>query len=101
LILTLVLPSFIIRRAARKQAAVETAEEGRIRRARAAIGIKVGLVLWGLIFLNGIRMVVEHEVRWLYAVPGLAVDILLIVVFWNSLRRLKKFEEAGSQQGNT
>jgi threonine/homoserine/homoserine lactone efflux protein len=82
----------IVRRFSRRLASEETPEEGRQRRARATKGLKAGLVLYILILLNGIRLVVERAISWKYSIPGLTVDLLLIMVFLTSLRRLKKFE---------
>jgi hypothetical protein len=98
-ILTIVGGSIALTRTARKQAKIETPEESKLRRSRATKGLKAGLVLWGLILLNGIRLVVQHEVPWIYAVPGLTVDVLLIVVFWISLKRLRKFEATTAETG--
>jgi uncharacterized membrane protein YbaN (DUF454 family) len=95
-VLTIVGGGIVVSRVVRKQVSVETVEEGRIRRARAMKGMKLGLVLWGLIFLNGIRLVAQREVPLSYAVPGLAIDVFLIVAFWTSLRRLKRFEATAS-----
>ena len=95
-ILTIVLTSVLVKRAARKQVAAEKAEEAVIRRKRAIKVMKGGLILWGLIFLNGIRLVVQREVPLLYAIPGLAIDLLLAVVFWTSLKRMRKFEAAAT-----
>jgi len=95
LVLTIGVGSIVIRGSARKQAATETPEEGELRRARAAQGLKAGLVLYFLILLNGIRLVVQGEIPLRYAIPGLAIDLFLIVVFWTSLRRLKRLENTG------
>jgi uncharacterized membrane protein len=89
---TIVVGSVVIRRTARKLAKDETAEEAKRRRATATKGLKAGLVLYVLILLNGIRLVVQREVPLKYAIPGLVIDILLIAVFWTSLRRLNRFE---------
>lgn len=97
-ILTIVGGAVILSRVVRKQARVETVEEGKLRRARAVKGLKAGLILWGLILLNGIRLVAQNEVPWVYAIPGLTVDVLLIAVFGVSLRKLRKFEEATQQK---
>jgi len=89
---TIVVGSVVIRRTARKLAEDETTEDARRRRATATKGLKAGLVLYVLILLNGIRLIVQREVPLNYAIPGLAIDIFLIVLFWISLRRLEKFE---------
>jgi hypothetical protein len=98
-ILTIVGGGVLLSRVVRKRVKIETADEGKLRRARATKGMKVGLVVWGLILLNGVRLVAQHEVRWIYAIPGLGVDILLIVAFWISLKRLEKSETKGSETG--
>ena len=101
-LLTIIGGAMIVSRMARKRARIETAEEGKLRRARAVKGLKAGLVVWGLILLNGIRLVAQHEIPWAYAIPGLTVDVLLVVVFWTSLKRLKKFEtKAEADQQHT
>lgn len=61
-----------------------------LRRDRTAKGLKVGLVVWTAILLNDIRMLAEDSASWKYAIPGLVVVLLMIVVFWTSLRRLKR-----------
>lgn len=98
-ILTIVGGAIILSRAVRKQAKIETADEGKLRRARAMKGMKLGLVVWGLILLNGIRLIAQHEVPWIYAISGLTVDALLIAVFWISLKRLRKSEGTTAETG--
>jgi Na+/H+ antiporter NhaD/arsenite permease-like protein len=93
-ILVMVLGSVLVRRAAQKRTATETAEQAHTRRIRAAIGLKLGLGLWGLFLLNGILLTVLHKLPWQYAAPGLVVDILIIAACWMSLKRLKKAEDA-------
>jgi hypothetical protein len=91
----------VISRVARRQKAVETPEQGNLRRARARKGLKAGLVLYFVILLNGIRLIVQREIPLNYAIPGLVVDLLLIAVFWTSLRRLKNSEmNSQSSAGN-
>jgi hypothetical protein len=89
LIATCALGGVVISRVARKHLAVETPEEGDRRRTRAIKALKTGLVIYGLILLNGIGLIVRHKIPWNYGVPGLIVDLLLIVLFWFSLSRLK------------
>jgi Na+/H+ antiporter NhaD/arsenite permease-like protein len=90
LITTCVLGGVYLLRSVRRQAAVETVAERSERQTSAAKGLKIGLVVWSLIFLNGIRLTLQHTVPWQYAVPGLAFDFLLIVLFWRSLSRLRR-----------
>ena len=96
-ILMIVLGSFLVRRAARKHAKVETAEEGHLRRVRAIKGLKTGLIVWGVILLNDIRMLLQRTIPWTIAVPGSAIVLFMIVVTWVSLRRLQKAEAAGPE----
>jgi hypothetical protein len=84
--------SVVIRRTARKLAKGETAEEAKQPRAAATKWLKAGLVLYVLILLNGIRLIVQRQMPLNYAIPGLAIDMFLIAVFWISLRRLKRVE---------
>jgi hypothetical protein len=99
LILTIAVGAIGISRGSRKQAEFKTADESKLRRARAMKGMRLGLFVWGLIFLNGIRLVAEREVPWIYAIPGLTVDGLLFVVFWTSLKRLLKAEPKPAETG--
>jgi hypothetical protein len=91
-ILTILLPSFFVRRAARKQAKIEAPEEAHLRRVRAIKGLKIGLIVWGVILLNDIRMLLERSIPWTVAIPGSAIVLLMTVVTWVSLRRLQKAE---------
>ena len=84
------LVALAISRAAREQVAVETIIEADSRRSYASKGLKAGLILYALILLNGIRLVLQGDVSWWYAIPGLAIDVFLISVTWVSLRRLKQ-----------
>jgi len=97
LVLTILGGGVFLSRAAKKQAKSETIEEGRLRRARAIKGLKVGLVVWSLILLNDLRMLAEGAVPWTVAIVGLAVVTSLIIAFWVSLRRLHKAEMAAAQ----
>jgi len=94
LIATIVFQTTVLKRAAKKRAAIETAEQARLRRARAIKGLKAGLVLWGLILLNDIRMLLEGTISWTYAIPGLIIVIFITAVTWISLRRLQRVEAA-------
>jgi Na+/H+ antiporter NhaD/arsenite permease-like protein len=96
-ILTIVIGSFLVRRAARKEARIETAEEGHLRRVRAIKGLKTGLIVWGVILLNDIRMLLQRTIPWKVAIPGSAIVLLMIAVTWVSLRRLQKAEAAGPE----
>jgi peptidoglycan/LPS O-acetylase OafA/YrhL len=89
---TVVVGSVVIRRTARKLEKGETTEEAKQRRAVATKGLKAGLVLYILILLNGIALILQREIPLNYAIPGLAIDMFLIAVFWISLRRLKKVD---------
>jgi Na+/H+ antiporter NhaD/arsenite permease-like protein len=88
---------FYLVRSVRRHVAREGAEERNQRRATAVNGLKIGLVVWCLILLNGVRLVLQHAVPWQYAGVGLSMDFLLIVLFWTSLNRLKRsqIENAG------
>lgn len=90
LVVTFVVGTICIKRVVRQQVATETPFEGDQRRKLAAKGLKGGLILYGLILLNGIRLVLEGDVPWRYAIPGLAIDLLMIGVCWFCLRRLQK-----------
>jgi hypothetical protein len=96
LILTITGVVFVTKRMAHKQAMVEIEEQGHLRRIRAIKGLKGGLVVWGLILLNDIRMLAMGSIPWKYAIPGLVVVVLMVAVCWMSLVRLKKIENAGS-----
>lgn len=76
--------------AVRKDVAIETTAERSQRQAIAAKGFKAAIVLFSLIFLNGIRLVIQHAVPWQYAIVRLTVNASAVVAFWISLRRLKK-----------
>jgi hypothetical protein len=97
LVLTIFGGAFVTNRMARRQAGIETAQEGLLRRIRAIKGLKVGLVVWGVILLNDIRMLVEGSIPRKYAIPGLFVVALMVVVCWKSLMRFKKVEALGSK----
>jgi len=94
-VLTILLPSFFLRRAARKQAKIEGAEEAHLRRVRAIKGLKIGLIVWGVILLNDIRMLLERSIPWTVAIAGSAIVLVMVVATWVSLRRLQKAEGAG------
>lgn len=97
-ILTILLLTVLVRRAARKQAAAETADEAHSRRMRAIKGLKIGLIVWGLILLNGIRMLMQRTIPWTDAIPGLLIVLMIFVVTWSSLRRLQKAEATNPGQ---
>ena len=84
--------SFALARTARKQASIETADQRARRRTRAIKGLRVGLVVWILIFLNDVRMLVQRDIQLIPAIVGMSVVAVLIVVSWTSLRRLKAAE---------
>ncbi len=94
-IVAILLPSFFVRRAARRQALIEGAEEAHVRRVRAIKGLKVGLIVWGVILLNDIRMLLERSIPWTIAIVGSAIILLMIIATWVSLRRVQKAEAAG------
>lgn|ERR1700728_695832 len=96
-ILTIITMTLLVRRSARKQALIETEEEGHLRRMRAIKGLKVGLIVWSLILLNDIRMLLQRTIPWTVAIPGSAIVFLMVVVTWASLKRLKKVEAAYSE----
>lgn len=96
-ILTIVTMTFLVKRAARRQALIETEEQGHLRRVRAIKGLKTGLIVWGVILLNDIRMLLQRTIPWTVAIPGSAIVLLMIVVTWVSLRRVQKAEAAGPE----
>ena len=98
---TCVLGGIYLSRSVRRQTALETPFERTRRQSETAKGLKVGLVVWGLIFLNGIRLLLQGEVPWKYAIPGLTIDLFLIVVFWISLNRVKKAQNQIADQIQT
>ncbi len=89
--------AFVTNRMARRLLRTETAEQGHLRRLRAIKGLKVGLIVWGLILLNDVRMLAEGSIPWKYAIPGLIVVALIVAVCWKSLMRLKRIEATGSE----
>ena len=103
LLLTICGGAFVTNRMARRQTRTETAEQAQVRRIRAIKGLKAGLVVWGVILLNDVRMLAEGSIPWKYAVPGLIVVVLMVAACWNSLVRLKRIEAAGyhSDQNHT
>jgi len=90
LVVTFVVGTILIKRLVRRQVATETPIEGDQRRKFAVKGLKGGLILYSLILLNGIRLVLEGEVPWRFAIPGVAIDLFIIGGCWFSLRRLQK-----------
>ncbi len=96
-ILTIVVGSLLVRRAARQEAKVEGAEEAHLRRMRAIKGMRIGLIVWGVILLNDIRMLLQRTIPWTAAVPGSAIVLLMFVGTWVSLRRLQKAEAANPE----
>jgi hypothetical protein len=94
IVFTGILGTFVVRRLALKRAVIETPDERDLRRNRALKWLKVGLVFYLLAMLNGIRVVLQGEIPWRYSIPGFTIDILLIVAFWISIRRLKSAEMA-------
>lgn len=100
LILTIYGGGIVVSRCARKWTASETVDEGKLRRARATKGLKIGLFVWGLILLNDLRMLAEGSVPWTIAIPGLAIVSLLILISWISLKRLKKADSPDSGESH-
>jgi TRAP-type C4-dicarboxylate transport system permease small subunit len=96
LITTCVVGGIYLSRFGRRNVATEGLDERTQRQATAAKGLKIGIIVFCLIFLNGIRLVVQHTVPWQYAVPGLTVDFFFVFICWISLNRLRK-----SQAQNT
>ncbi len=96
-VLTIVLESFLLRRAARQHAKIERPEEAHLRRVRAIKRLKIGLIVLGIIVLNDIRMLLEGSIPWRAAIPGSAIVLFMIVVTWVSLRRLQKAEAVGAE----
>jgi hypothetical protein len=93
---TMVVGGLYITRFVRKATAVETPEEKQERQTFGARHLKIGIVVFSLILLNGLRILVQEPQLWRYAIPGLMVDVLFIVVCWRTLRKLQK-----SQTGNS
>ena len=73
-------------------ASEETSEQRVQRRRWIAVGLKFGLVFYIVALLNGILLIMEHELPLKYAGVGLTVGILLILGFWKSLRKLQQLE---------
>jgi hypothetical protein len=97
-ILTIITMTLLLRRAARKQALIETAEEGHLRRVRAIKGLKIGLIVWIVILLNDIRILLQRTIPWTVAIPGSLIVLLMVGGTWVSLRRLQKAAEAASPE---
>lgn len=95
-IFTIALQAFLLKRAARKKAEVETAGEAHLRRVRAIKGLKTGLIVWAVILLNDVRMLLQRDTPWRVSVPAFAIVLSITVVMWVSLRRLQKAEAANS-----
>jgi hypothetical protein len=89
-ILTILLGSFLVRRAARKQAKIEGAAQAHLRRMRATKGLKTGLIVWGVILLNDFRMLIQGTAPRKFAIPGFAIVLLMVVVTWVSLKPVQK-----------
>jgi hypothetical protein len=92
-----VLQTFLVKHAARKKAKIETVGEAHLRRVRAIKGLKTGLIVWGVILLNDVRMLLQRTIPWSVSIPGFAIVLLMAVVTWVSLRRLQKAEAANSE----
>jgi NADH:ubiquinone oxidoreductase subunit 5 (subunit L)/multisubunit Na+/H+ antiporter MnhA subunit len=99
MVLTLIVGGILISRFAKKEAARQTEEEARLRRTRASRGLKVGLIVYIVILLNGIRLVLQQTIPLVYAIPGLTVVSVLFVTSWASLQRLKKAEANAKASG--
>jgi len=95
---TCVVGGVYLSRFLRGQVAVETVTERSERQTSAAQGLKIGLVLWSVIFMNGVLLTLEHTVPWQHAVPGLTLDFLFIVTFWTLLNRIKRSRIQNSGQ---
>ena len=98
-LLTIVGVSILLSRAAKKEAVSETSEARELRQARAARGLKIGLIVWILILLNDFRMLMLGTVPWIAAIVAMVVITFLIVVSWTSLKRLKNVETSPSDSG--
>jgi len=98
--LTIVVGGIFLSRSVRTQAKIETSDEGRARRARAVKGLKIGMLVWALILLNDVRLLAQHDIPWRFAIPGTTISVVLMAVFWASLRRLKKAEANVSASGS-
>lgn len=85
-----VLGGVYVSRFVRRQAVLETPSDQTQRQRQAAKGLKIGLVVFSLAFLNGGGLVLQDTVPWKYAIPGLTIDLFLIVVCWTSLTRLRR-----------
>jgi hypothetical protein len=98
-----VLQTFLVKHAARNKAKIETVQEAHLRRVRAIKGLKIGLIVWGLILLNDVRTLVQRTIPRRAAIPGFAIVLLMVVVTWVSLKRLQKTEAAnpGTKQRQT
>ena len=89
----------LLARSGRKHAASETVDERKLRYERATKGLKRGLVIWTAILLSDIWMLTRQTLPLKYALPGLIVVVLVIVVAWTSLRRVQKTSAGVSGSG--
>ncbi len=92
----------IASRIIKREVAIRTTTERDKRISWGSKALKLAIVFYGLALLNGIRLVLQHEVPWKPAIVGVTVDIVLIAGFWISLKRLKRYGSskpaAGSNQ---
>lgn len=96
LITSCVVGGVYLSRLVRRNVATESLDERSQRQATAAKGLTIGIIVFCLIFLNGIRLVVQHTVPWQYAVPGLTLVPSFVFICWILLNRLRR-----SQTQNT
>jgi hypothetical protein len=94
-VLTIVGGSVAFYKIGSKEAAGKPLDKEGLRRERAAKWLKVGLVVWTVILLNDIRMLAQQSIPWRYAIPGVIVVLLMVAVFWTSLRRMQKNNGGG------
>lgn len=66
---------------------------------RASRALKIGLVLYIVILLNGLRLVLQGTVPLRYAIPGLIVDVFLIAVSWWLLARGRHHSDRFTRSG--
>jgi membrane protein implicated in regulation of membrane protease activity len=89
LIATIILGGIFVRRFAHKVIGGETLEQRHERQVTAAKGLKGGIIVFSLIFLNDLRMLLQDSAAWKIALIGLTISGLFVVVCWRSLRHLR------------
>jgi hypothetical protein len=96
-VLTLVIGSIVLKRVSRREIALETSEESKVRCKRASRGLKAGLIVYSFILLNDIRMALEGEAHWSYAIVGISINILIVIAIWKAFKRSQSTENSSKQ----